>query len=47
MYSLHPGGVNTLMCDGSVRFTKEAIRLSVWSALCSRSVGEVISSDSY
>ena len=47
MYSLHPGGVNTLMCDGSVRFTKEAIHLSVWSALCSRSVGEIVSSEAY
>jgi prepilin-type N-terminal cleavage/methylation domain-containing protein/prepilin-type processing-associated H-X9-DG protein len=47
MYSLHPGGSNVLMCDGSVRFVKEAIRLSVWSALSSRSVGEIISADSY
>ncbi len=47
MYSLHPGGVTTPMCDGSVHFTKENIRLTVWSSLCSRSFGEVISADSY
>jgi hypothetical protein len=35
------------MCDGSVRFVKSSVHLSAWSALCSRSVGEVISADSY
>lgn len=47
MFALHPGGVNILMCDGSVRFVKTAVHLSTWSALCSRSFGEVISSDAY
>ena len=47
MYSCIPAGRTSLMCDGSVRFIKEAIHLSVWSALCSRSVGEVISSEAY
>jgi prepilin-type N-terminal cleavage/methylation domain-containing protein/prepilin-type processing-associated H-X9-DG protein len=47
LYSLHPGGSNVLLCDGSVRFIKTSVHLSAWSALCSRSVGEVISSDGY
>jgi prepilin-type processing-associated H-X9-DG protein len=28
--SSHPGGVNTAMCDGSVRFTSETIDLRTW-----------------
>lgn len=47
MYSLHPGGANVLMGDGSVRFVKQSINLLAWQALSSRSVGEVISADSY
>ncbi len=43
----HPGGVNTLMCDGSVRFVKNSISLPTWQALGSRNGGEVLSSDSY
>ncbi len=45
--SLHPGGVNVGMCDGSVRFFKEAIDRTVWRAIGSMNGGEVISSDSY
>jgi len=47
MYSLHPGGANVLMGDGSVRFTKQSINLRTWQALSSRGVGEVVSADSY
>lgn len=43
--SRHPGGVNTLMGDGSVRFTKDTIAIQAWRALSSRAGGEVISSD--
>jgi prepilin-type N-terminal cleavage/methylation domain-containing protein/prepilin-type processing-associated H-X9-DG protein len=46
-YALHPGGANVLMGDGSVRFVKQSINLRTWQALSSRSVGEVISADSY
>ncbi len=45
--SYHPGGVNVLMCDGSVRFVKDSISLPTWMALGSRNGGEVLSSDSY
>jgi prepilin-type N-terminal cleavage/methylation domain-containing protein/prepilin-type processing-associated H-X9-DG protein len=45
--SYHPGGVNVVLCDGSVRFVKETISLPTWRALGSRNGGEVISSDSY
>jgi prepilin-type N-terminal cleavage/methylation domain-containing protein/prepilin-type processing-associated H-X9-DG protein len=45
--SRHPGGVNTLMCDGSVRFVKNSINLFTWQSLCSSQGGEVISADSY
>ena len=45
MYSLHPGGANALFCDGSVRFIKESLRLSIWPALSSRGAGEIVSPD--
>jgi prepilin-type N-terminal cleavage/methylation domain-containing protein/prepilin-type processing-associated H-X9-DG protein len=45
--SLHPGGVNALMCDGSVKFVKETISRPTWWALGSRAKGEIISADSY
>jgi prepilin-type processing-associated H-X9-DG protein len=47
MYSLHPGGANVLMGDGSVRFIKQSIDLLTWMTLCSRNGGEVISADAY
>jgi prepilin-type N-terminal cleavage/methylation domain-containing protein/prepilin-type processing-associated H-X9-DG protein len=45
--SRHPGGVNLLMADGSVRFLKSSISPQIWWALGSKNGGEVISSDSY
>jgi prepilin-type N-terminal cleavage/methylation domain-containing protein/prepilin-type processing-associated H-X9-DG protein len=45
--SLHPGGVNVLMADGSCRFIKNSINMYTWWALGTRANGEVISSDSY
>jgi prepilin-type N-terminal cleavage/methylation domain-containing protein/prepilin-type processing-associated H-X9-DG protein len=45
-FSLHPGGANVLMGDGSVRFIKQSINLLTWQALSSRASGEVISADS-
>jgi len=45
--SFHAGGVNVLLCDGSVRFIKDAIAKPAWWALGSRNGGEILSSDSY
>lgn len=44
--SYHPGGVNTLMMDGSIRFVKNTIDGLTWRALGTMAGGEVISSDS-
>ena len=43
--SQHPGGVNTLMGDGSVQFYGDSVDRTVWWALGSRSGGETIQTD--
>ncbi|WP_422927435.1 DUF1559 domain-containing protein [Singulisphaera sp. PoT] len=43
--SLHPGGVNMVFGDGSVKFLKNTINLNVWPALHTIKGGEIISSD--
>ncbi len=45
--SRHPGGVNALMGDGSVKFAKESINVNTWRALGSSQGGEVISADAF
>ena len=45
--SQHPGGVNTLFGDGSVKFIKDSVSLLTWRALGSRNGGEVLSADAY
>ena len=45
--SFHPGGVNALFADGSVRFIKDTISKPTWWALGTRANGEIISSDAY
>ena len=45
--SYHPGGVNTLLADGSVRFIKSSIAGPIWRALGSISGGEIVSADAY
>ena len=45
--SEHPGGVNVLFADGSVRFAKDAVNRNTWWSLGTRAGGEFISSDSY
>lgn len=46
-WSLHPGGCNFLLGDGSVRFIKESVNPSVFSALATRAGGEVVGSDQF
>jgi prepilin-type N-terminal cleavage/methylation domain-containing protein len=43
--SNHPGGVQSMMADGSVRFVADPISREVWKALGTRSAGEIIPSD--
>ncbi|MFO0957672.1 MAG: DUF1559 domain-containing protein [Isosphaeraceae bacterium] len=45
--SMHPGGCNFLMCDGSVKFIKSSISMATYMALGSRNGGELISADAY
>jgi prepilin-type processing-associated H-X9-DG protein len=45
--SYHPGGVNVLFTDGSVRFIKNSVNLTVWRPLSTKDGGEVISADAY
>ncbi len=41
--SRHPGGVNALMVDGSVRFVKDSVNRDVWRASFTRAGGEILS----
>ncbi len=45
--SRHPGSVNTLMCDGSVKSIKGTIAVSTWWALGTKNGAEVVSADAY
>jgi hypothetical protein len=45
--SLHPGGFNVLISDGSVRFFKLTISPQVFKALITRAGGEVVQADSF
>jgi prepilin-type N-terminal cleavage/methylation domain-containing protein/prepilin-type processing-associated H-X9-DG protein len=45
--SLHPGGANFAMADGSVKFIKNSINVPTYRALGTRAGGEVISADQY
>ncbi len=44
--SYHSGGVNVLLADGHVQFTKDSVNQRTWWSLGTISGGEVISSDS-
>jgi prepilin-type N-terminal cleavage/methylation domain-containing protein/prepilin-type processing-associated H-X9-DG protein len=41
-FSDHPGGVNVLMCDGSVHFMQDDTHYQIYYALCSRDGGETM-----
>jgi prepilin-type N-terminal cleavage/methylation domain-containing protein/prepilin-type processing-associated H-X9-DG protein len=43
--SAHSGGVNVVLCDGSVRYVSNSVSLTAWRALGSRSQGEVFTLD--
>jgi prepilin-type N-terminal cleavage/methylation domain-containing protein/prepilin-type processing-associated H-X9-DG protein len=45
--SYHPGGVNTLFADGSVKFVKSTVSPVTWRNLGTIFGGEVVSSDAY
>jgi prepilin-type N-terminal cleavage/methylation domain-containing protein/prepilin-type processing-associated H-X9-DG protein len=40
--SYHPGGVNAVLMDGSVRFFTDGVNVRVWRALSTRSAGELV-----
>jgi prepilin-type processing-associated H-X9-DG protein len=43
--SMHTGGVNVVLCDGSVRFVSDATSLATWRALGTRNGGDLLGSD--
>jgi prepilin-type processing-associated H-X9-DG protein len=43
--SEHPGGVNLLLADGSVKFVSDVIDLKVWRAVASRAGGETLANE--
>ena len=45
--SRHPGGVNTAMADGSVRYVKNSINLFTWRSLASTRGNEILGADSF
>jgi prepilin-type N-terminal cleavage/methylation domain-containing protein/prepilin-type processing-associated H-X9-DG protein len=45
--SRHPGGINVLLGDGSVRFVKNSVNPTIWVGLNTISGGEVISADAW
>jgi prepilin-type N-terminal cleavage/methylation domain-containing protein/prepilin-type processing-associated H-X9-DG protein len=45
--SRHPGGVNSLFCDGHVQFIKDSVNVTSWQALGTRNGGEVVSADAF
>jgi prepilin-type N-terminal cleavage/methylation domain-containing protein/prepilin-type processing-associated H-X9-DG protein len=45
--SFHPGGVNTLMTDGSVKFIKDSVNQLTWWAIGTKANNEVVDAGSY
>ena len=46
-YSWHPGGINALACDGSVRFLKQSTAKPVIQAFVTRAGGEILGADQF
>jgi prepilin-type N-terminal cleavage/methylation domain-containing protein/prepilin-type processing-associated H-X9-DG protein len=45
--SFHPGGVNTLFLDGTVRFIKDSVGYNTWIAIATVNGGEIVSADQF
>jgi prepilin-type processing-associated H-X9-DG protein len=45
--SNHPGGVNVLFMDGSVRFVKNSVNYLAWYAIATPGGGEGVGSNSF
>jgi len=45
MEPYHPGGVNIMLMDGSVRFISHALDLAIWRGLGSREGKEISNVD--
>jgi prepilin-type N-terminal cleavage/methylation domain-containing protein/prepilin-type processing-associated H-X9-DG protein len=45
--SRHPGGLNSVLCDGHVQFIKNSININIWRALSTTAGGEIVSSDAF
>lgn len=45
--SFHPGGINVVFGDGSVRFIKNAINPRTWYSLQTIKGGEIVNADAY
>jgi prepilin-type N-terminal cleavage/methylation domain-containing protein/prepilin-type processing-associated H-X9-DG protein len=45
--SRHPGGVNVVFADGSVKFVKSTVNPTAWYGIATADRGEVVSADSF
>jgi prepilin-type N-terminal cleavage/methylation domain-containing protein/prepilin-type processing-associated H-X9-DG protein len=45
--SRHPGGVNSVFGDGSVKFIKNSTNFSVWQAISTTKGGEIVGADQF
>jgi Protein of unknown function (DUF1559) len=47
IFGFHPGGVNAIVGDGSVRFLNESLNIVVQRSLITPNGGEAMSTDAY